>query len=306
MKVLKFFPADKVLQYLEKEIDQVAEEHGVHHLDSIMWKDENTPEKGYIGYFMQITEPMYDSEDILINENLNNKSRPSDYQKHIQIDCEDIFSLIDYLRHIIGITLLYKKNEINQINQPSDSNRHYFWFYGNTAFILCNTLSDKIQDYLIKSIIKINGKKQLKDYINKKPYHFPFKESINVIKNHFIKYGFYRSKYSFGYSFINTIEDNLIDVCKRVEKKRKKRNKIVHRITTEEGNFEKEFLNSIIPNILYGGYDDRFYKQNSEEIKNYRIGRVENRVSELAEWYNDLLWLGNIVFKAEFLTRNKL
>lgn len=305
MAVSKFMTTNKILEYLHQEIDNITERYGVCKLDSLVWEDQDNPRDNYIGYFMQITNPYINDDQYDLDNLTENQSEiPSKYHIEKEKWINEIQDLIDYSRNIIGLSLLYKDLELSSIKKH-DLSSVYYTIYCNLSMIMLDMSTDRIRDFVIKYWIDSNLKRYKRNLGNPADkFKRPFCELKEIVKDHYQQKGFFQATKNFSEGFIDEI-NGIGVIVDNIAEKRQIRNNIVHECSTKESAIIDELWTKIIPGYVNFS-DDEFELENKRDanLKSNQM-KVEDTKNIMIDWHKLSIELGDIVFKAEFLTRNK-
>ena len=182
----------------------------------------------------------------------------------------DFTSLIALSRTLLGQALLCENNE------PECDYHANRQAYLIGAFLQLNMSSDRIRDYFF---YLIENKKNVDDWRNNNKTEYPKREYPDFFD--------YSIKTHSGSSELLELKKSAHCYSKKIDVYRKNRNKKVHKIASRMANLYKLDLNSESSGL-------------QEEIQ--KVLRDEQ--SDIIDFYNQLIELGNIVFLIESKLRS--
>ena len=293
MTVLNFLSNAKLIEYIESHMDVLLDEKGVHPLGSYCYLnlEEYNPE--YSGLESLISSPLLDQID---DENIDQPS------VGVKVYGSDFVGLMKMVRLCIGYQLLYWKN----YSEPSDGNKDLSWLIlprvGDSSFfllhstnshILLNIASDRIRSYLISAL---NDADIDCDRIIKK--HDSYDLVFSKIKDFLLEK-------EIDFKTISEKIDQAKQLAAELQKYRKKRNKLVHELTSKEGKSRKEDLTS--PRWSMEDY----FLPHEEVIRRFRededIERldIDESIETAVQWYVKLVEMANCVSYIEIHIRQQ-
>jgi hypothetical protein len=283
MEIRKLLTTEKVLEYLENEVNNAANALGVFRIDSQVWEDESNPTDGFLGYAMQ-EEAGWQSFPL---DNQNAAETPE-----TRILLTEFLELMDQVRYSIGITQLYANTKSDSFF-PEES--EFFWMHYNNASITCGIASDRIRDFAIIGILD----KRRRSY-EKKCYVEPFKDIEDHLQERCVskKLGGVTDQLVRAYAEEIKILPKHAD---EIASLRQKRNRIVHELSTKGArdlkHCEERYQN--LPEIPSATEIERRIRDERTRI----IKSLGQSMGELKHWYHLLVKVGDLVFQAEYMVR---
>lgn len=284
MEIKKFLSQDKLLEYLDLEIEELLISNKVWSFDSYGFLDAYTEDPDYYGMASWQLRRLYEVFDTTYS--------PTEDEIKIILAGTDFEGLMKMARTTIGYLLLHKSYSVSKLY--SDDN-NYWLFYSN-AVVNLNMASDRLKDFLINTLEyhlictqKYSGSSQA-------PFDQPFKDSRQYFRNNNYKLNDVLNQFS-----------TMASLARNVKGYRKKRNEIVHHIASRLAKSQKKLFD-----MGHDVSDDKIQKPAfREQMIKFEDSRLE-KISELeegfkfcAKWYSDLIDLANTVFWIECKLRNK-
>jgi len=284
MEIRKFLTQDKLLEYLNIEIEDLLVRNQVWSFDSFGFLDADTEDPNYFGMASWQLRRLYEVFDTTYS--------PTEKEKKIIVGGTDFEGLMKMARTTIGYLLLHKSYSVSKLY--SDDN-NYWLFYSNSVVNL-NMASDRIRDFLISTFDYHSICKQ--KYCGRKKV--PFDEPFNNAKKCFI-----------GKNYeLNDILNQFASISRlagEVRGYRKKRNEIVHEIASRLAMSHKKLFDmervSTNENAQKPSFNDQI--KHFEVDKYHKINELDEGFKFCAKWYSDLIDLANAVFWVEYKLRDK-
>ena len=293
MSAEKFLTREKLVEYLNQEVEENLESCEVYKLSSYGWLDEWTPNPKYIGYAMYDADSIYMEDWDSIEGYEPVKYRPSDREIFLIKSSEDIFNLMEMSRFSIGLTLLFK--HIAE-DKPVDPN-NYFWLNFINSCLLLSIVSDRIRDFFVLAFFgekyKNYERKYHKKYGKKIRYSYPFLTAKDIKVN----------------TAITHIIDNLSMLSAKIEIFRRKRNDIVHDIATE---FAEKWSKIIInqqnkfDEEKIKGFEREDWEKSIHIAEDSHKSELRDRSKYNIEWYKILVDAINYVLQVENYMRRQI
>jgi hypothetical protein len=295
MEIKKFLSTDKVLGYLENEVDDAAKALGVFSIDSQIWEDENSPRNGFLGYAMQ-QETDFQSFSM---DNEEVYDRPE-----TRILVTEFLELMDQIRYSTGITQLYANTKSNSFF-PEES--PLFWMHYNNALITSSIASDRIRDFAIVGVLEQTSRHYAGKY-----YIVPFQDIEKYLKDLCAKKELGGITEELMRQYAKDVEA-LPKHAEDIARLRKKRNSIVHDLSTRSAKELKQRV-ELPQNQSKDSSTNRNCRLN--ETRHFSVTEVEKRMleqktrimkelgksmDELKQWYLLLEKVGDLVFQAEYM-----
>jgi hypothetical protein len=213
----------------------------------------------------------------------------------VQFLMTEFLELLDQIRYSIGISILHSKVKNSFLREESE----YFVLHYNNAVILSNIASDRLRDLLIRGVLK-RPRQEYKRYVP------PFQAAVKYLNDFFHSHGFRGVTDSFAEEFLQEVEGMPI-MAESITRLRKQRNRIVHEVFTKKASREQIYYSD-------GLREDKTKAQNikdgnelirqMEEHGTRLVKDINNKLVDLRDSYKELIQLGNLIFQAEYMTRN--
>lgn len=298
MTATKFLSTAKLLEYTDSYINELLNAHGVFPLVNYSFIGHDEPGPDYAGIGSWYRLPLTHIGDPTFNpDNLTAT------QKKLAIAGAEFEGMLNSARMCIGYQLLYLDNACNPVFENIDvswlkpplvGDTTLFYLHLNNSLITLNVASDRVREVLLA----LFGMKGIK-YTDKKPngnkaaYWQPFE--------------FAKSKFQMSgveSSELKAQLDKVVQLSHEVQKFRKYRNDIIHKIGSKNAHTAERWLNTPYitekEKIATYEYNEEFFTECEQKKKNGIILESKKTI----DWYYKLVDLANCVFWIESLVRN--
>lgn len=283
------FISKKIIECLDKEIQQSLADNQIRAIGNYGWLDEDTPDPEFMGHAMWQTEPPLRFDGGFFFEKDQTQSQATDYQKTLTVAGADFEGLMELARIAIGLTLSHE----NLAKDAIFSDNHHFWLNHVNAMLLHAMASDRLRDFFVMAYYKMSAKEYAASRKKKKggQYTTPFKEANDDSE----------------YQKIKPLLMKLLPLAGRIFNCRENRNAIVHEVATKIGTINRELMHAR-SNCVDEICTLNFPKQNpdAQELKMFQHRAEESHKRELREaaeqivsWYKTLAQASSYVFEIE-------
>jgi hypothetical protein len=274
MKATKM-PTKKFVAYIDKRIKKHLIEHRIYDIDTYAWLDAETVNPKHLGYAAWVLTPKVEFEfEAFFNQQSLSK-RPSNSDIEMMTAGRDFIETMKGAYYMIGQTLFFAEYE------PDSLSASYASSNLNSAILHLNIASDRIREYYAFTLTGKSFKKYAGRDREKNEYSRLFADAKDIL---------FKKKHTDRESIQNA--DDAFNLAKKVQKHRQIRNKVVHEMASHY---------SIAQSHLLRTQQATFDGRHTDEIKD--TYELSEKVSIIADWYNQLVKLGNFVFIIEVKSR---
>ncbi len=296
MKIKKFLTTDKVLEYLENEVQNAANALDIFKIDNQIWENDNIIRDGFLGYAMQYEIEAHQIFNKQIDAN-------EDFAEQILVN--EFVELLDHIRYSIGLTQLYGKMKSDSFFLEENEN---FRFHFNSSTMLSSIASDRIRDFVTLKILN-NYDEHKKTFYKK-----PFIELEDHLKELRLKKELGGVTDNLIHEYFNKIK-SLRKIAEHIAIYKKVRNSIVHEAATNNAieykrraKMHKDLKNKIcdessIKWSFNNEYNQGKIEQVMLEYKDSLMIKLEEGMNFLTTWYTTLVDIGDLVFQAHYMKK---
>ncbi len=295
MPVQKFITTEKLVEYLDQEVDALLSYHDVYDIGNYGWLSEDTEDPDYIGHAMWQTDPPIETEWEYLFGNGSVRHRPTEKEKLLTVAGSDFEGLMRASRLSIGLCLLHKTIAMKKALEDN----HYFWLHYTDSILQLNMASDRIREYFIVSLLNETSETYKKKGRKNGWFVTPFIEARDYCLNNSAKQN------------ISNAVVKLPDMADQIYSFRDSRNGIVHDISTKLGKMYKKIVED-----QQQAFDSNSVSKTAKDAPEYEAIRTQYEKIErehqqeltkssqlIIEWYKILVKFSSYVFEAEHWLR---
>ena len=293
MTVTKFIKKRKLFEYLDLEVSEALQRHGIHDMFDYAWVDEDTPSDEFVGLAMWGSAH---SSPFLYGCQIPSGYSREEYELLITT-CEDLESLMRLARLAIGHTLWM--SDLIKSQSIFFSHDHHFWLNHINSVALLGMASDRLRDLFLAAYFRTTFKKYKDE--NRKRVINP-----GGLRSIFYQYPFVDASTAPRLPGIATNLEKLIHLAEKIYQNRESRNATVHDLATKAAKFMKAFLASDSPGLMtHDATSHKEMLEKSQKIHKANCAELDDAIGFSVDWYCDLVKAASITFEVEYvLTRS--
>lgn len=289
MTITKFIKTPKLFEYLDQEVSEALQRHGIRDMFEYAWVGEDTPSDEFVGLAMWGSEH---HSPILYGYQTPSGYSRQEYEQLITI-CEDLEALMKLARLAIGHALwmsdLIKTQSIFFIHD------HHFWLNHINSVTLLGMASDRLRDLFIAVYFRTYFEQYKK--ANRKRIINP-----GLLESGYYQYAFADASTSPRVPEIATHLVELYGLAGKIYQSRESRNATVHDLATKAAKYMQEFLKSDSPGIMKRAATTLQESQkNAQKAHDANCADLDDAIRFVTDWYLDLVKATSITFEVEYV-----
>jgi hypothetical protein len=281
---------------LDESHGEILCANGIYPFLDYGWDGPDEYSTEYVGIAMYFTDPPFEL-DLPFSE--HPPASPSEADEAYHLAYEDFVGAMDVARTMLGIAFYCYEN---RKPAPILDDEEAFWLYvGNTSLWL-NIASDRIRDFLVMARFGVPFETYKGQDRNNREYSQPFSDHPESGKA------------------VESASKQLLVPAQCVQKFRKKRNGIVHKIASRRASnamkmlqYQKDAASSKRASSVVHSSALSVPASGGEKWVAAFDGMVEEKwkemeseLNELKDWYLQLVTLASVVFEYEYWKRREL
>lgn len=278
MTVAKFIKPNKIIEYFDSQVRESLSERDLYSIEGYGWLNADDTDPEYDGYAKWHTSPKVAYDFDAYSNKKPFRIRPENIDIEMVSNGHDFMEVMKAAWLTLGQAIFFNEHS----GDKTDLEFTYSSLALISAVIELNLAADRIRDYFVIAVL---GRSPEKTNVN----FTKFAEVVSKdVKNDVDLLSIVRK--------IATLSNNIYS-------NRSLRNQLTHELSSNNATFQRRLLQEQqrFHDSEAGGSGSEHGRESSDLNFEY----LENNLEKTIACYRDLIAIGNLVFKYEYITRGR-
>jgi len=305
MVVEKFISTQKLVKYLDQEIEARLVERQIYDIGHYGFLDGDTYDPEFLGHAMwQVQSPLLNDSlnlgfsDILVTH------KPTKEEEALVVIGRDFEGQVRLARMSLGLALWQQELAQDAVFDDND----YFWLHYASAMVMLSAASDRIREFFVMAFFR----QEINAYENMKAERKWKGDPKSWYVTPFIHARDLEATGSRD-QLIEKLLQKLVSLTENVFRNKEHRNGVVHEISTVIGKRERE-----VTHRLRQRFDEQQGSnptphtseigdpaETLKEVQNVHSAKLHKAAGQIISWYTTLIRASSLVFEVENRTRGR-